>query len=146
VKRRLLVALPLIAASVSLLSGCGVANVITPPYASAIYATAADGAGADASVAIPSWVPADATFIRVKTDQTHNASILMFTPTATPPTFTGCDAASDPELDQTKNTGALTAELGETWWPQQLNEGVGIVCSGAWHIFGQDGKYYGWTP
>ncbi|WP_147305896.1 hypothetical protein [Subtercola boreus] len=145
-KRRLLVALPVVAVSVSLLSGCGVANVISPPFASAIYATTADGAGADSSVAIPAWVPADATFIRVKTDQTRGASILMFSPTATPPVFTGCDAASDPEVDQAQSTGALTNQLSETWWPQALNTGVGIVCAGPWHLFAQDGHYYAWTP
>ncbi|RFA10016.1 hypothetical protein B7R54_12980 [Subtercola boreus] len=142
----MLVALPVVAVSVSLLSGCGVANVISPPFASAIYATTADAAGADSSVAIPAWVPADATFIRVKTDQTHGASILMFSPAATAPVFTGCDAASDPEVDQAQSTGALTNQLSETWWPQKLNDGVGVVCAGAWHLFGQDGKYYAWTP
>ncbi|RFA19373.1 hypothetical protein B7R25_12165 [Subtercola boreus] len=138
--------MPIIALGTLMLSGCGVANVISPPFASAIYATPADAAGAAETVALPSWVPADATFIRIKTDETTKASIMMFSPGATPPTFTACDPASDPQVDQSKSTGAMTAELAETWWPQKLNDGVVPVCAGVWHLFGQDDHYYAWTP
>ncbi|GGF19788.1 hypothetical protein GCM10011399_11760 [Subtercola lobariae] len=141
-KRRLLIGLTLSAASAFLLSGCAVANVISPPFAAAIYATPADAAGAADAVAIPGWVPADATNIRIKTDETKHASIVMFTPTATPPTFTACDPATDPQVDQNSKAPALD----ETWWPQAINPGTGVTCFGPWHLFGQDGAYYGWTP
>ncbi|MEF2976184.1 hypothetical protein [Subtercola sp. YIM 133946] len=125
----------------SLFSGCAIANVVSPPFAAAIYASPADAAGAASNVALPAWVPADAVNIRIKTDETKNASIMMFQATNTAPTFTGCDAASDPDV----KTDA-TAALNETWWPQAMNDGVGVVCNGPWHLFAQDGFYYAWTP
>ena len=131
-KRRLLVAVPMIAATVLLLSGCGVANVITPPYTSAIYATVADGAGADQSVAIPSWVQADATYVRIKTDVTHNASIMTFSTPA--PTSAGapCENTNLPSLN-------------ETWWPLTLPTD-GISCNGTWHFFASGNQYFAWSP
>ena len=131
----------MLAAASLAFSGCAIQQVVAPPFAAAIYATPADAAGADASVALPSWIPADATQIRIKTDETKNASILMFAPGPTAPTFTGCDPASDPEVDAT-----TTAGLDESWWPQALNDGIVVVCTGKWHLFGQNGAYYAWTP
>ena len=140
-KRRLLIGISISVATATLLSGCALANVVSPPFAAAIYATPADAAGAAPAVAIPSWVPADATNIRIKTDETKNATIIMFTPTATPPTFTTCDPATDPQVDQSSTAAALD----ETWWPQTIDP-ASVTCSGPWHLFGQNGLYYGWTP
>lgn len=140
-KRRVLLALSTAAASAFLLSGCAIANVVSPPFQAAIYATTADAAGVTGPVALPSWIPPDAQNIRIKTDETDNASILMFSATATAPTFTDCSAAADPDVKQD-----TTAALDETWWPQSIDTSVAVVCNGKWHLFGQGAFYYAWTP
>ncbi|UFS59400.1 hypothetical protein [Subtercola endophyticus] len=136
----MLVSLSLAVAASSLFSGCAIANVVAPPFQAAIYASPADAAGVTGAVALPSWVPADATNIRIKTDETKNATILTFSPGATPIQYTPCAAGSDPTVKQ--NT---TAGLDETWWPQSVDP-AGVVCTGAWHIFPLNGAWYGWTP
>jgi hypothetical protein len=140
-RRRLLFALSITVTSAALLSGCAIANVVSPPFAAAIYATPADAANVTSSVALPAWIPADAMNIRIKTDETKHASILMFTATATAPVFTDCSPDKDPDAQQNSAAG-----LDETWWPQAIDPTVTVVCNGAWHIFGQAGFYYAWTP
>ncbi|CAN5291225.1 hypothetical protein BH09ACT6_BH09ACT6_13770 [soil metagenome] len=135
VKRRLLIAAPMLAAVAMLLPGCAIAQVVAPPFASAIYATPADAAGAASNVALPDWVPADATLIRIKTDETKHASIMTFTVATPAPIGEACSAEMTARLPQ----------LIESWWPSTVPT-EGVTCSGAWHIFAPANSVYAWTP
>jgi hypothetical protein len=133
VKRRLLIGLSISAASAFLFSGCAVADVVSPPFAAGIYATPADASGAPSAVALPSWIPPTATMIRIKTDETKNASILTFS--LDPVVMVG------PACPQNL---AKQPQLNETWWPQTLPTD-GYTCIDNWTINLIDGKYYAWT-
>ncbi|QWT23978.1 hypothetical protein KPL76_00555 [Subtercola sp. PAMC28395] len=134
-KRRILIAAPILAASALMLSACSVAQVVAPPFAGAIYATPADASGAPSNVALPDWVPADATLIRIKTDETKHASIMTFTVTTPAPIGQPCSADMSAQLPQ----------LIESWWPPTV-PAEGVTCSGAWHIFTPANYVYAWTP
>jgi hypothetical protein len=134
VKRRLLVAAPVLALT-ALLSGCTLANAINPPIESAIYATQPEAAGASSSVALPDFVQADATTIRIKTDTADNTKILGYSIPAplAAPIGTECAEASTPALD-------------DTWWVESVPTDAAITCSGAWHIYVVGQTVFAWTP
>jgi hypothetical protein len=134
VKRRLLVAAPVLALT-ALLSGCTLANAINPPIESAIYATQPEAAGASSSVALPDFVQADATTIRIKTDTADNTKILGYSVPAplAAPIGAECASASMPALD-------------DTWWVESIPTDAAITCSGDWHVYVVGQSVYAWTP
>jgi hypothetical protein len=134
VKRRLLVAAPVLALT-ALLSGCTLANAINPPIESAIYATQPEAAGASSSVALPDFVQADATTIRIKTDTADNTKILGYSVPAplAAPIGAECPSASTPGLD-------------DTWWVESIPSDAAITCSGDWHIYVVGQTVFAWTP
>jgi hypothetical protein len=134
VKHRLLVAAPILAMT-ALLSGCTLANAINPPIESAIYATQPEAAGASGSVALPDFVQADATTIRIKTDTADNTKILGYSIPAplAAPIGAECAKASTPALD-------------DTWWVETIPTDAAITCSGDWHIYVAGQTIFAWTP
>jgi hypothetical protein len=134
VKRRLLVAAPILAMT-ALLSGCTLANAINPPIESAIYATQPEAAGASGSVALPDFVQADATTIRIKTNTSDNTKILGYSIPAplAAPIGTECAKASTPALD-------------DTWWVESIPTDAAITCSGDWHIYVAGQTVFAWAP
>jgi hypothetical protein len=100
-----LTAVPLAVLLVLALGGCGAASTVggmTTPADARVYATAADAEGR-----IPTWIPADATDVRIKTSLRGEGAILAFR-SATPADQLGCDAApADP----------APPAVQDTWWP-----------------------------
>ncbi|KJC65182.1 hypothetical protein SAMN06295879_1509 [Agreia bicolorata] len=133
-KRRLLVAAPVLAMT-ALLSGCTLANAINPPIESAIYATQPEASGATGNVALPDFVQADATTIRIKTDTADNTKILGYSIPAplAAPIGSDCASASTPALD-------------DTWWVESIPTDAAITCSGDWHIYVVGQNIFAWTP
>lgn len=151
-KRRSLLVVPILIAVATSLSGCSLANAINPPISSAIYATVGEAQSAGSSVAVPGWVPADATIIRIKTDVSHNTKIMTFlvpqpkiaadapagtvAPTVAAPIGGECDAsisANRPVLD-------------DSWWIQSIAPDAAITCVDGWHVIIQGLRIFAWTP
>ncbi len=150
--RRSLLVVPLLIAVTTALSGCSLANAINPPISSAIYATVADAAGANSSVAVPAWVPADATTVRIKTDVSRNTKIMTFlatqpavaadapagtvAPTVAPAIGGACDAAIN----------ANRPTLDDSWWIPEIAPDAAISCINDWHVITNGLRVYAWTP
>lgn len=150
--RRSLLVVPLLFAVTAALSGCSLANAINPPISSAIYATVADAAGANSSVAVPAWVPADATIVRMKTDVSRNTKIMTFVaaqpavaadapagtvaPTVAAAIGGECDAA----------ISANRPTLDDSWWIQEIAPDAAISCVDNWHVIIDGLRVYAWTP
>lgn len=136
-KRRALLAGLVAAGTVVVLSGCTLANAITPPVESQLYPTKADATGADATIAIPAWVPDDAQMIRIKENSETGAAIMQFGDPAPEPIGTACDASiagNPPPMD-------------DTWWPQALPPTEELTCQDGWHIaFLYGSQFFAWKP
>ena len=133
-KTRALPAALAAAGLVAALSGCTLANAITPPVEAQLYPTAADGRASNASIPIPSWVPDDATMIRIKENSETGATIMQFTTGAAV-----LGGACEPGA-----TDAAPA-LQDTWWPQTLPPVENINCQDGWKIFGAgNGMFDAW--
>ncbi|MGD8192907.1 hypothetical protein ACEXQB_000255 [Herbiconiux sp. P18] len=118
------------------LSGCTLADAITPPIVAEIYPTVADADAPDATIAIPDWVPADALNIQIKENQATGESIMQFGQPTPPPAPIGapCDASM---ADQ-------QSTMIDTWWPRSIPMDQ-VVCDGDWHIFVAGGiQYFAW--
>jgi hypothetical protein len=124
------------AALAVVLSGCSLANAITPPVEAQLYPTVADATGPDATITIPDWVPADALNIQIKQNLETGESIMQFgqpTPVATP-----IGAPCDPSV------ASQESQMEDTWWPQTIPLDQ-VVCEGDWHIFVAGGiQYFAW--
>ncbi|SDY43047.1 hypothetical protein [Herbiconiux ginsengi] len=133
-KRRALLAGLAAAGLVATLSGCTLANAITPPIETAVYATTPDSRAAGATLPLPSFVPDDAVMIRIKENSETGDAILVFGDGAPEPIGAPCDASeadSAPALD-------------DTWWPQSIPTD-GVTCIDGWHIFVLSAtQFYGW--
>ncbi|MEA9986478.1 MULTISPECIES: hypothetical protein [Subtercola] len=132
-KRRVLITLPIVAASALMLSACGIADTISPPIQSALYETTADAAGASGSLVLPSFVEADATQIRLVTLDSRNAAIMTYAVPAVVATGEAC----------TPDQMAKLPVMDQTWWPQALPD-HGITCSGDWHLWAAGNQFYAW--
>ena len=77
-KRRALLAGLAAAGLVATLSGCTLANAITPPIETQLYPTTADARASSATIAVPSWVPDDAQMIRIKENSETGEAIMQF--------------------------------------------------------------------
>ena len=136
-KRRALLAGLAAAGLVATLSGCTLANAITPPIESELYATTDDASSSSATIPIPTWVPGGSTTIRIKENTETGASIMTFyAPEGTGTIGGACDAAmleKKPPLD-------------DTWWKSPEN-GEGVTCQDGWTIFQYTTQFWAWkTP
>jgi hypothetical protein len=117
---RRLAAAALVGSLLVVLPGCAAAGAVggmTSPADGRIYATAADADGR-----IPSWIPADATDIRLKASLRGQGAILEFR-SATPADSLGC----------TTTAGDDTAPaVQDTWWPDP-SPAATMSCGDDWH-------------
>lgn len=121
---------------VASLSGCTLAGALTPPVESQLYATTAEATGPQATISLPSWVPAEAQMIRIKENADTGDAIMQFG-LANPVTIgTACDASIAGNLPP----------LDDTWWPQSYPADQ-VTCQDGWHIFALWGtQYFAWKP
>ncbi|MFT2754125.1 hypothetical protein [Clavibacter sp. Sh2088] len=128
-----LTAAPLAALLVLALGGCGAASTVggmTTPADARIYATAADADGR-----IPSWIPADATDIRIKTSLRGEGAILGYR-SATPADRLGCTAApADPAAPAVQ----------DTWWPDP-SPAATMTCGDGWLAAADGDAVHAWLP
>ncbi len=134
-KRSRVAAAAFIAAGVAVVvNGCTLLEAVDPPVSSAIYATATEGKASDATVKVPSWVPDDATMVRIKANSDTGAEILEFTP-AKPETIgapcTTPASAAPPVLD-------------DTWWLQTQPTDDVVVCQDGWYVYTNAATYWAW--
>ncbi len=114
-------AVPLVVA----LSGCSVMATFTPHVEPAIYDTAKDlQASKNTSIGSTTFVPDDATVIRIDYDTQTNEAIMTYTsPTLLRPDV--CTGAA-------KTT---TPSIQDSWWPVSGIPAEGSTCPGNWVAF-----------
>jgi hypothetical protein len=136
-KRRVLLAGIAAAGLVATLSGCTLANAITPPIESELYPTTTEARSSAATIPVPSWVPEGSTTIRLKENTETGATIMTFyAPEGTAGLGAACDAT---ELEK-------QPQLDDTWWKSPEN-GEGITCQDGWNIFQYTSQFWAWkTP
>ncbi|WP_295119198.1 hypothetical protein [uncultured Leifsonia sp.] len=125
-------AVPLVAA----LSGCSVVAAFTPHVEPAIYDTVKDyKAASHPTVAAPSFMPDDATVIRIDYDTQTGEAIMTY--------------ASAKQLAPkvcTKVTTAPKPTIQDSWWPTTgIPEKVSL-CPGNWSVFAIGSQLYAARP
>ncbi|WP_316313577.1 hypothetical protein [Clavibacter michiganensis] len=116
-----------------ILTGCGAASTVggmTTPADARVYATAADADGRT-----PTWTPADATDIRIKTSLRGEGAILEFR-SATPADRMGCAA---PPAD------APAPAVQDTWWPDP-SPAAAMTCGDGWLAAADGDAVHAWLP
>lgn len=104
------------------------------------FASAADAPTREkAPFALPSWIPKDATDVRIRVRTTGEARLIRFTLGATPLDGPQCGAGAP------KPVGAPA--LHAKWWPGSLREGVRAECRGAhqYQVAVRGKRVYAWT-
>lgn len=112
---------------VAVLSGCSVVSAFTPHVEPAIYDTAKELKSADIkAVGSPSFVPDDATIIRIDYDTQSGEAIMTYTSTAL----------------LTKDVCKLTTvappkpTIQDSWWPVSgVPANASFQCPGGWSAF-----------
>ncbi|RIJ53186.1 hypothetical protein DZG00_01900 [Clavibacter lycopersici] len=130
---RAIAAAPLAVLLVLALGGCGAASTVggmTTPADARIYATAADADGR-----IPTWIPADATDVRIKTSLRGEGAILEFR-SATPADRMGCEAAP---------ADAPAPSVQDTWWPDP-SPAAAMTCGDGWLAAADGDAVHAWLP
>jgi len=122
-KRRALLAGIAATALVASLSGCTLASALTPPVESQLYATKADASGPNATIQLPSFVPEQATMIRIKENAETGDAILKWDDSAPAAIGTTCDPS----------VAGVLPTMDDTWWPQTLDMTV-VTCQDDWHV------------
>ncbi|WP_434318330.1 hypothetical protein [Leifsonia sp. P73] len=114
---------PLVAA----LTGCSVVSAFTPHVDPSIYDTAKDFNAADTTrIGSPSFVPADATVIRVDYDTQSREAIMTFTS----PTLLAKDVCKLTNVAPPKPT------IQDSWWPiSGIPANASYSCPGGWSAF-----------
>ncbi|MGH1525786.1 hypothetical protein ACRAWC_17735 [Leifsonia sp. L25] len=127
-------AVPLVAA----LSGCSVVAAFTPHVDPSIYDTAKDFRAADtARIGSPSFVPSDATVIRVDYDTQSGEAIMTYI---------------SPELlkkDVCKLTNVAPPKptIQDSWWPiSGIPANASYSCPGGWSAFAIAQQVYAVRP
>lgn len=125
-------AVPLVAA----LSGCSVVAAFTPHVEPAIYDTVKDyKTASNATVAVPSFLPDDATVIRVDYDTQSGEAIMTYT-----------SAKQLAPNVCTKVTTAPRPTIQDSWWPTTgIPEKVSL-CPGDWSVFAVGSQLYAARP
>ncbi len=124
---------PLTILVVLTLTGCGAASTVggmTTPADARVYATAADADGR-----IPTWIPADATDIRIKTSLRGEGAILEFR-SATRADRLGCAAAP---------ADAPAPTVQDTWWPDP-SPTAAMTCGDGWLAAADGDAVHAWLP
>ncbi|ARJ04672.1 hypothetical protein GCM10010988_37670 [Cnuibacter physcomitrellae] len=138
-KRSRVAAAAFIAAGVAVVvNGCTLLEAVDPPIKSAIYGTAAEGKASGASIAVPGWVPDDATMVRMKANDDTGAELMQFSTTSPNPIGAPCSVPASqkpPSLD-------------DTWWVETLPADEYVVCQDDWYLFtpNSGATYYAWVP
>ncbi|MEW2138459.1 hypothetical protein AB0892_17970 [Streptomyces sp. NPDC005409] len=104
------------------------------------FAAAADApTRAGAPFALPSWIPKDATDVRIRVRTTGGSRLIRFTLGATPLDGPQCGAAA------TKQPGA--PDLHAKWWPRSLRSEVRPECRDArqYQVAVRGKRVYAWT-
>ncbi|MFF3728220.1 hypothetical protein ACFYYM_38355 [Streptomyces erythrochromogenes] len=104
------------------------------------FASAADAPTREqAPFALPSWIPKDATDVRVRIRTSGEAKMIRFTLGATPLDAPQCDTGTPKPMD----APALHAK----WWPDSLPEGVRAECRGTrqYQVAVRGKQVYAWT-
>ncbi|MEU5069708.1 hypothetical protein AB0G95_37415 [Streptomyces virginiae] len=104
------------------------------------FASAADAPTREqAPFALPSWIPKDATDVRVRISTSGEAKMIRFTLGATPLDAPQCDTGTPKPMD----APALHAK----WWPDSLREGVRAECRGThqYQVAVRGKQVYAWT-
>jgi hypothetical protein len=130
---RSLAAAPLTVLLVLALAGCGAASTVggmTSPADARVYAKAADADGR-----IPTWIPADATDVRIKTSLRGEGAILGFR-SATPADRLGCEAAP---------ADAPAPSVQDTWWPDP-SPVAAMTCGDGWLAAVDGATVHAWLP
>ncbi len=106
------------------------------------YATAADAPTRGApAFTLPSWVPKDATDIRIRARSTGEARLIRFTLGATPLDGPQCTAGAPNRL---RGRGR---ELNATWWPRGTRAEERPECRDArqYQVAVRGKRVYAWT-
>ncbi|MEU7607245.1 hypothetical protein [Streptomyces sp. NPDC041003] len=104
------------------------------------FATAADAPPrAQSGFALPSWIPRDATDVRIRMRTNGEARMIRFTLGATPLDGPQCSAGTPKQL------GA--PDLHARWWPGSLRAGVRSECRDAhlYQVAVRGKRVYAWT-
>ena len=134
--RRLAVAVAAVPLVVAL-SGCSVVAAFTPHVTPAIYDTAKEFNAANTkSIGSPSFVPDDATVIRVDYD-THTGEAIM---TYASPTLLKKDVCKQ------TNSPAPKPTIQDSWWPISGIPATASSCPGGWSAFAIGQQLYAVRP
>lgn len=104
------------------------------------FASAADAPTREgAAFALPSWIPRDATDVRIRVRTTGEARLIRFTLGATPLDGPQCSAGTPKQL----GAPALRAK----WWPDTLRADVRPECrdSHQYQVAVRGKRVYAWT-
>ncbi len=113
------------AALVLTLSGCSVLSAFTPHVEAEIYDSAKEFTAAKTvAFGSPSFVPADATIIRVDYDTETKGAIMTYT-SKTHYVKGTC----------TKETGIPKPDIKDSWWPVDGFPATAVSCPGGWSAF-----------
>jgi hypothetical protein len=117
------------------LTGCSVIGAFTPHVDSAIYADAKEfTASATSAFGSPTFLPDDATIIRVDYDTQGKGAILTYSSKTHFKAGT-CTAA----------TKMLKPEIQDSWWPSAGVPDQGVSCPGGWTAFANGDQIYAAT-
>jgi len=127
-------AVPLVAA----LSGCSVVAAFTPHVEPAIYDTAKElTAAKSTTIGSTSFVPDDATVIRVDYDSQSREAIMTFTsPTLLRPNICTASTSAPPK-----------PTIQDSWWPiSGIPTNASFTCPGGWIAFTIGQQVYAVRP
>ena len=117
------------------LSGCSVLTAFSPHVESEIFDTAKDMKAAKTSTfGSPTFVPDDATIIRVDYDTQGKGAILTYT------SKTHFKAGTC-----TKAVKMQKPEIQDSWWPATGVPEQGVSCPGGWTAFAAGDQIYAAT-
>lgn len=104
------------------------------------FASAADAPTRErAPFALPSWIPKDATDVRIRIRTSGEARMIRFTLGATPLDAPRCDTGTPKPIG--------SPGLHARWWPGSLREGVRAECRSAlqYQVAVRGKQVYAWT-
>ncbi|MFD7261526.1 hypothetical protein [Streptomyces sp. NPDC059874] len=104
------------------------------------FATAADApTRGDLAFVLPSWIPKDATDVRIRVRTTGNARLIRFNLGATPLDGPQCTAGTPHRME--------APELGARWWPGHIRAEVRPECRDRYQyqVAVRGKRVYAWT-
>ena len=132
--RTLAVVVPTTALIVTALAGCTALQTFAPTVTSDIFTDTKDMAkNAPAGFTAPTWVPADATVIRVDFSTAGDGAMIMYT-----------SKTHFADGTCTAKTAIPKPTIQDTWWPDKVPADA-QSCPGGWAAFAVGDQVYGWT-